>query len=71
MAKQTPQDERIARFVSAVDGIEALQLAAAAKIAKSIKDKLEAGELPTRDEMKQLDEAKATLCDSIGAMLRG
>ena len=65
------QDDRLAKFVKAVDGIEALQLAAAAKIAGSIKQKLEAGELPTQAEMRQLDDAKRTLVDSIGGMVRG
>ena len=65
------QDDRLAKFVKAVDGIEALQLAAAAKIANAIKLKLEAGELPTQAEMRQLDDAKKALIESIGGMVRG
>ena len=61
---------RLDKFVSAVDGIEALQLAAAAKIAAVVKAKVEASEAPTQAEMRNLREAKASLVESIGAMLR-
>ena len=72
MPEMTPEQTatRLDRFVVAVDGIEALQLAAAAKIAAVVKAKVEAGEAPTQAEMRSLREAKASLVESIGAMLR-
>ena len=62
-------DGRLDKFVAAVDGIEALQLAAASAVAKAIRDKLQRGEVPTRDELKQLAEAKAMLCEGIAGLL--
>jgi hypothetical protein len=72
MPEMTPDQTaaRLDRFVVAVDGIEALQLAAAAKIAAVVKAKIEGGEAPTQGELRQLAEAKKSLVDSIGAMLR-